>query len=131
MRAAFTLIELIFVIIVAGILASVAMLKLSAVRTDAEATTTFSNFNNAVRYINEIAYTKGIIPQIDTYVPSGGGLTTTATTIVAEVGGETCANGQIVDTNFNIVFVSTTGNCEIFKGMTDMVYPLSGNSIQR
>ena len=48
MRSAFTMIELIFVIVIVGILGSVAMTKLSAVRDDAKITTDIANMSACI-----------------------------------------------------------------------------------
>jgi len=54
MKKAFTMIELVFVIVIIGIVASVAIPKLSATRDDAEATTIISNVG--VAFQNMAAY---------------------------------------------------------------------------
>ena len=49
MRAGWTMIELIFILIVIGILASIAIAKLSSTRDDAKLSTTVSNMNICIK----------------------------------------------------------------------------------
>jgi len=58
MRKAFTMIELIFVIVIISILASIATIKLSATRDDAKITATISNIKIASKDIISYAVSK-------------------------------------------------------------------------
>ena len=58
MRKAFTVIELIFVIVIIGILASIAMVKMSATRDDAKIASTVSNIKIASKDIVSYAVSK-------------------------------------------------------------------------
>ena len=58
MRSAFTMIEFIFVIVIIGILASIAAIKLSATRDDAKVTATISNIKVATSDIVGYAVAK-------------------------------------------------------------------------
>ena len=131
-RTAFTMIELIFVIVVLGILAALIVVKLSAVRDDARATTMISDFNNGVRVINSMAYASDEIPIVDEQVQSTEVLTTTADTMTAHVGSTVCATGQVYPNgDFNITIVSDTGPCEVFAGLRDTRYKLKGRGVVR
>ena len=131
-RSAFTMIELIFVIVVLGILAAVIVVKLSAVRTDAEATTAISDFNNGIRTVTGFAYAGNGLPVISDLVESTGGITTTADTMTATVRSTTCAEGRLYASgDFNITILSNTGDCEVFEGMADTNYKLKGRGIVR
>ena len=59
MKKGFTMIELIFVIVILGILASVAIPRLAATRTDAEVATTVANLRTLLSDLNSYYVVKG------------------------------------------------------------------------
>ena len=59
MKKGFTMIELIFVIVILGILASVAIPRLAATRTDAEVATTVANLRTLLSDLNSYYAVKG------------------------------------------------------------------------
>ena len=59
MKKGFTMIELIFVIVILGILASVAIPRLAATRTDAEIATTVANLRTLLIDLNSYYVVKG------------------------------------------------------------------------
>ena len=63
MKKAFTMIELIFVIVILGILASVAIPRLASTRTDAEIATTVSNIRTLISDLSSYYVVKGEFPQ--------------------------------------------------------------------
>ena len=63
MKKAFTMIELIFVIVILGILASVAIPRLAGTRTDAEIATTVANIRTLLSDLNSYYVVKGEFPQ--------------------------------------------------------------------
>ena len=63
MKKGFTMIELIFVIVILGILASVAIPRLAGTRTDAEIATTVANLRTLLSDLNSYYVVKGEFPQ--------------------------------------------------------------------
>ena len=63
MKKGFTMIELIFVIVILGILASVAIPRLAATRTDAEIAATVANLRTLLSDLNSYYVVKGEFPQ--------------------------------------------------------------------
>ena len=63
MKKGFTMIELIFVIVILGILASVAIPRLAATRTDAEIATTVANLRTLLNDVASYYAVKGEFPQ--------------------------------------------------------------------
>ena len=103
MKKGFTMIELIFVIVILGILASVAIPRLAGTREDAEISTAVANLRTLVSDANVYYVTKGTLTNAKwggiTSVPlttaSGG----TAATSAADAVATTAANLKVGDVN--------------------------------
>ena len=134
-RFAFTMIELIFVIVILGILAAVALPRLSATRDDAMATASLENFNEAVKQVQATSYSQGIIEaDLTTLIPTSSTILVTATTFTARtkaVGGTNCARGTISGNDLVITVLSTAGNCAIFANKSAGTIPLLGDTVVR
>jgi len=89
-RAGFTMIELIFVIVILGILAAVAIPKLAATRTDASISKMASNLQTVIKDVAAYSTAQGAMVATDTWgdvtdVPlftTAGGTTSADTTVL-------------------------------------------------
>ena len=124
MKKGFTMIELIFVIVILGILASVAIPRLAATREDAEISTTIANLRTLVSEASSYYVAHGTFGDGDTAAkwnevtnvpldgdPSATGVNTTAH---LKAGGLPCIGVQLVDkagnTPAHIVFSQNDTN---------------------
>lgn len=136
---AFTMIELIFVIVILGILAAVALPKLAATRNDAKATASFANWKTAVNQIQATATATGTVPDLDTFVDASDTLVVTPTTITAQVvtAGNTnvCAVGTVTqDENATLTISDVDGTlvgCSLFTNVRESVTKLLGEGLSR
>ena len=103
MKKGFTMIELIFVIVILGILASVAIPRLAATREDAEISAAVANLRTLVGDINAYYTVKGTFDNVKwkdiTNVPldSAASNATGNTAANLKVGGKNCIGVKLVD----------------------------------
>ena len=102
MKKGFTMIELIFVIVILGILASVAVPRLAGTKADAEESAAVANLRTLVSDLNTYYVAKGEFPAADTKwseitnVPLSNTSNTATTETKLKVGGKECIGVQFV-----------------------------------
>ncbi len=132
LKSGFTMIELIFVIVILGVLASVAIPKLAATRDDAEISVLSANLKTAISEIMAVTLSKGkldsnitAMSQSLTALVASGKAVKTANKYSIKVGNQAdCVildiNGSqdiIVDVQFT---AGTDAKCSMFQQASDL-----------
>ena len=131
------MIELIFVIVILGILAAVAVPKLSATRDDAKQSAILADYKSVINTISSRAMASGAMPDATTlFKKAGNFLNVTATQVVlgdpSSAAADACAVLDLNTTHIRITTIDATKkNCNLFDKEQTTNISVLGSAVVR
>lgn len=136
MKKAFTMIELIFVIVILGILSAIAIPRLSATREDATQSAILSDYKSIVTSISADAMANGRMMDLTSMYSVGGTILSVSSTVI-EIGDShgsslVCVKLDVSDgKDINVTIENRTDNCALFDREASQEVSVLGFQVTR